>query len=327
MSSRLRRTLTSSTSVSAWRSMQSVVKARGEVAAVPAYIDEAGARGFLRDLKPERDNDFGLMCAVVFDPGGHEKALQAFSPAFEAFRNAAPIGAKLHITEAFAPGNEAWRRVAEQVREEYLRLIQKIKPLIIYAARRVRLARASHERIKDLKARAKSGRRLPIKLVGENRPNDARIEDDLITSLVLRLDAFAEDVAAQLFGVKEVSLLFDETDMAERYETVIQRTREVSKSTTRVPGWDPGQNKPLEGKVVFQVDVPFRLDTKFIGEIQVVGKAHPLVLAADIVANHLAHHLGRLPASSPLHAPSSVEGWVLRDRVWGVMNDATEDQF
>jgi hypothetical protein len=294
---------------------------------VPAYVDEAGARGLVRELKPERDHEFGLMCAVLFEPDGHAKAIQDFTPPFEAFRNAMPTGAKLHITDAFKPGNEAWRAGAESVREEYLRLIQTIHPMVIYAALRLRLVRAAHERSEDLQAVAKAARRSPVKIVGENRPSDARIEDDLITSLALRLDAFAEDMAGQVHDVKQVDLLFDEIDIAQRYEATIQRTREVSKNITTVKGWDPTQSARVEGAIGFKVDAPFRVDTKFIGGIHVVGKAHPLILAADIVTNHLAHHLRQLPADSPLNAPSSVEGWVLQDRVWGVMDKASEDLF
>jgi hypothetical protein len=36
---------------------------------LPAYVDEAGARGLLRELKSERDQEISLMCALVFEPG------------------------------------------------------------------------------------------------------------------------------------------------------------------------------------------------------------------------------------------------------------------
>ena len=44
-----------------------------ETVILPAYVDEAGARGLLRDVKPGRDEDISLMCALVFDPNGHAK--------------------------------------------------------------------------------------------------------------------------------------------------------------------------------------------------------------------------------------------------------------
>lgn len=46
---------------------------------IPAYVDEAGARGLVRGLKPERDHEFGLICAVLFEPDGHAKAIHTGS--------------------------------------------------------------------------------------------------------------------------------------------------------------------------------------------------------------------------------------------------------
>jgi hypothetical protein len=57
----------------------------------PAYVDEAGARGLLRELKSERDQEISLMCALVFEPGGHAKAIEIFRPGFEAFCQAMPL--------------------------------------------------------------------------------------------------------------------------------------------------------------------------------------------------------------------------------------------
>lgn len=295
---------------------------------LPAYVDEAGARGLVRDLTPERDGDFGLMCAVLFEPNGLADALSRFAVPFEAFKAAAPPGAKLHITDAFKLGNEGWRPVAERVRGEYVELMNDFaRPMVVYAARRLRFEREAHERASALVASAKEGRRSPVKIVGGDRPSDVRIEDELIQTLSLMLDAFVEDMGRQLHDVRQVDLFFDEVDVAQRYEAIIQRTREVSRNATVVKGWNPSRSERVEGTIDFTIDAPFRIDTRYVGGIHVVGKDHPLVFAADIVANHLHHHLRGLPADAPLNAPSSISGWALRDRVWGVMDDASSDLF
>ena len=228
-----------------------IVRGRGAIAdgtvILPAYLDEAEARGLARDLAPERDHEFGLMCALLFEPDGHAKAVQDFTPSFKSFRSAMPAGAKLHITDAFRPGNEPWKAVAETVREQYLHLIETTRPRVIYAARRLRLSREAHQRNATLQAQAKAARRSSVKIVGENRPSDARIEDELMISLALRLDAFAEDMAGQVHDVKQVDLLFDEIDIAERYEATIQRTREVSKNVTTVKGWELNPKQARRG--------------------------------------------------------------------------------
>lgn len=298
-----------------------------EAVILPAYVDEAGAGGLVRDLKPERDEDIGLMCALVFEPSGHAKAIETFTPGFEAFCRAMPPGARLHITDAFKPGNEAWGDVAAKVREEFIGHLKTVRPMVIYSARRLKLTRAAHARDQTLIEAAKAGRRSAISIHGANRPSDARVEDDLVTCLSLQLDAFAGDMASQVQEVKQVDLLFDEIDLAERYEALIQRTGEISKKVTKVSGWDPAQSKRVEGSIQFAAEAPFRLDTRFIGGIHVIGKAHPLILAADIVTNYLAYHLKQLPSNAPLNAPSSIAGWVLEDRVWGVSDNATDDLY
>jgi hypothetical protein len=80
-------------------------------------------------------------------------------------------------------------------------------------------------------------------------------------------------------------------------------------------------------RVEFEVSAPFRIDTQYLGGIHVVGKEHPLVLAADIVANHLAYHLGQLPPDAPLNTPASIAGWRLEGLVWGVSDDAPDDLY
>jgi hypothetical protein len=123
---------------------------------LPAYVDEAGARGLVRELKPERDQAISLMCALVFEPGGHAKAIETFRPGFEAFCHAMPLGAKLHITEAFKPGNEAWGKVSAEVRKEYVAHVKTVRPMIMYSARRLRLARDGHARDQMLIAAAQA---------------------------------------------------------------------------------------------------------------------------------------------------------------------------
>jgi hypothetical protein len=294
---------------------------------LPAYVDEAGARGLVRELKPERDQAISLMCALVFEPGGHAKAIETFRPGFEAFCHAMPLGAKLHITDAFKPGNEAWDKVAAEVRKEYVAHVNTVRPMIVYSARRLRLARDGHARDQMLIAAAQAAKRSNIRIASANRPSDARVEDDLVMCLSLRLDAFAADMASQVHDVAQIDLLFDETDMAEHYEAIIQRTRAISKAVTKVSGWDPALSKRVQGTIELTATAPFRLDTKYIGGIHVIGKAHPLVLAADIVTNYLAHHLKQLPPNAPLNAPSSIAEWELEDRVWGVFDNATDDLY
>lgn len=292
-----------------------------------AYIDEAGERGLVRDLTPTRDSEFGLMCALVFEPGKHERAIKAFTPGFNAFRDAKPPHAKLHLTDAFAAGNEAWRPAAEKVREDFLSLFLIERPTIVYTARRCRLSRLAHEQQERISSN-KPIRRSNISTNGENRPSDWRIEDDLIQCLALRLDDLAES-KTQDGAVTEVNLLFDETNeaVAKRYEAMIDQTKAISHSNKNVHGWDRNAQKKVTGTVKFTIDADFRLDTRYLGGVHIAGKHHPLVLATDIAANHLHHHLSQLASDAPLNAPKSVAGWRLGELVTGTREHATEDLF
>lgn len=294
-----------------------------------AYVDEAGDKGLIRNLKQADDHKFGVMAALVFTAGMHDECVRLFTPGFEEFRDAAPPGAKLHITDAFKPGYEEWGKVATRVREDFLKLILAKRPMVIYGARRFILSRLMHEDSERMKKQAQLTKRSKIKLIGGDRPSDRRIEDDLILSLTLRIDGLGE-LATQAYDVKQIDLLFDETDaaLAKRYDVVVERTRNVSHSSKTVRGWDPENKEPVEGTIEYSVeDAPFRVDTEYLGDLRVVGKSHPLVLAADIVTNYLHYHLKKLPPDAPLHAPSSIAGWRLAERVWGVDDDATDDQI
>ena len=102
------------------------------------------------------------MCALVFEPGGHAKAIETFRPGFEAFCHAMPLGAKLHFTDAFKPGNEAWGKVAAEVRKEYVAHVNTVRPMIVYSARRLRLARDGHARDQMLIAAAQAAKHARI---------------------------------------------------------------------------------------------------------------------------------------------------------------------
>ena len=295
---------------------------------LPAYVDEAGARGLVRELKPERDQAISLMCALVFEPGGHAKAIETFRPGFEAFCHAMPLGAKLHITDAFKPGNEAWGKVAAEVRKEYVAHVNTVRPMIVYSARRLRLARDGHARDQMLIAAAQAAKRSNIRIASANRPSDARVEDDLVMCLSLRLDAFAADMASQVHDVAQIDLLFDETDMTEHYEAIIQRTRAISKAVTKVSGLGSRaeQARPRNHRAHRDGTLPPRHEIHRWHSCDWKGSS------ARAGSGHCHQLFGpSLEAASAqcllLNAPSSIAEWELEDRVWGVFDNATDDLY
>lgn len=285
-----------------------------------AFVDEAGARGFSRNLTEDRDNEVALFCALVFPADRIDTFRARFEPGYNNFIAAKPEGEKAHITDAFKPGNEEWAAVADEVRSEFYNLVAELEIPIIYEARRLNIERSGHERLEELTAEARASRRSNIK--ASHRASQSRVEEQLIIGLTLKLDAFCED-----FSRQRVDLYFDEIDepLAKVYRAAIDVTRHVGDKTTTVKGWDPDAKKPVTGEIHIKAQAPIPLDVRFVGDLHVAGKSDPLVLATDVVANSLHYHLRSLPDDAYLNRPSSISGWVLAERVYGVREDAIED--
>ena len=285
-----------------------------------AFIDESGARGYSRKLTASRDHDLGLMCALLIPAKRVEEFSNAFRSGYEQFLNSVPDGARHHITDAFMSGNEYWATVARSVRSEFHGLIRCLQIPVIYEARRLAVERSSYERREHLISQARASRRSSVRI--PNRPSQSKVEDQLVFGLALKLDAFCED-----FKRRRVDMLFDEIDdtVAQGYRTVVDKTRNIGKSRHVVRGWNPETRSQVRREISFETHAPFSLNTRFLGELHVVGKAAPLMLAADIVANSLYYHLQGLASDAFLNRPSSIDGWDLEDRVYGARDDAIED--
>lgn len=291
-----------------------------------AYLDEAGAKGYVRNLAPEKDDEIALLCSIVVPTGVLEEVRAAIAPFFDDFKKAMPVGGKVHITDAFKPGNERWATVARSAREGiFVELIEHQIP-IVYDARRTSVARRSASAFERMRARARAKRRSNIKV--SERPNDERLEAQCIAGLALKLDAFAQDCTKAGLHMQSIELATDTMDsaIAELLRTEIEDTRNLSKETEYVgKGWDPALKEPVEGRFTIEILSAMELDVKNIGDLVVIGKEEPLIFAIDVVTNALHDHLSALSSDAPLNAPSSIAGWRLGQRVYGVRENAFED--
>jgi hypothetical protein len=278
-----------------------------------AYADEAGIRGPVRNLTPALDREISVLCTLPIPTEHLDFVRRQCAPLFSRFKAAAPPGAKLHMTEAFKKGNETWRAVAEQVRYELFSMMHARRVIVIYVARRARVARIMYEAGEVLRADAQAKKVSKIKIIGSNRPNDYRIEDDLMISLGVMLDTFAEQENRQ-----RVDIMFDQVDkgVADRYENALDITRKVSRTEKTVHGWDPDKGEQVSRDLIIEAGAPFPLDSRFLGKISVVGKDDPLVFAVDVVANSLWRHLGTLQCDANLNDGPSVADWPLGELVW-----------
>lgn len=292
-----------------------------------AYIDESGPSkaGYVRNLTEDRDDQFGVLCAVVVPSEQKDQVESSFRPAFESFIAAAPEGEKWHITDAFKAGNEVWGEVAKSAREEAWRVISEFNLRVVYDARRAALSRSHHELLQSTLEPLAAARRSDVDIPELRRPSGETIEGHLCTGLMLKLDCWAIDHHRE-----RVDLVFDAMD--QKLEGTVNQAKadleDLEQSSHLVKGFNKVTRQPVTGKIEFSARSPdsnLPLAIKRIGSVSVLGKEQPLVLLADFVANALAHHLGELPVDSPLNAPASVAGWVLEKHVYGVREDAIED--
>jgi hypothetical protein len=299
----------------------------GEGRHVEAYVDEAGEKGFLRNFDPSTDDKIAVLAAIAVPGDERERFRAPLAIPFERFKAARPAGNdSLHITDAFASGNEDWAAVAREVRVEIFACIKKLTIPIIYDARRLRVARVSFARLTKLVNQAHAERRSDIKV--SHRPSAERIEETCMIGLALKLDALAVDR-----GLGVVDLLTDQMDrpIARLFKEMIGRTRNISSPKEKiVPGWNPKVEKEVSGSIRIKVTDAHGqpidwLDAKHLGDLVVLGKDDPLLFAADVVVNALHHHLRGLPRDAWLNQPSSINGWDLAERVYGVREDAFED--
>ncbi len=111
-----------------------------------------------------------------------------------------------------------------------------------------------------------------------------------------------------------------------RYKAAIERTRNIGNRTVPIKFWNVDTRLPGTASIRFSVNsYQAQLTSQMISHASVAGKSSPLVLAADITANHLLHHLQTLPSDARLNAPSSIADWELQPCVWGVSQNAIDD--
>ena len=298
--------------------------ANPEVADVLVYVDEAGDRGLVRNLTPADDDKISVIAALPVPAAMRAAASQLIAPLYARFVAGMPPDAKPHITDAFAPGREAWATIAREVRSDLEGIFRRNGFVIVYAARRFGVARQSFIHFQSVKANAKASASDRYKVSRGNRPSDDRVEDVLVSTLGLLMEEFAAQENHQ-----RVDLMFDEIDasVAARHAADLNRIRTISRLSRTVSGWDTVEQKRVEGRIDFEALADFELDTRRLGQIDVIGKRDPLVFAADVVANGLWRHLKSLDVDAALNATTSLEGWSLGDRVWGAGRASSLDRF
>nr|WP_320144132.1 hypothetical protein [uncultured Cohaesibacter sp.] len=287
-----------------------------------AFIDEGGAKGLSRNLTDARDDELGLLCSISVPEERLHEMRPKFQRGFDEFLKATPPNSQPHISKAFASNNQHWKNVAHAVRSEFFGLIGSLEIPIVFEARRARVQRSTFEKKLEMRENAQATARSEYKV--KPKKDRTRIETELMVGLALKLDALCHDT-----DYRVIDMFFDETDLLNEYKASIKRVQNIGKPSTKtVTGYNPKTKSTLKRQFTFQMSAPdleFPMDAQNLGEISILGKLEPLILAVDMVANSLYRHLVKLEPNEQLNAPSSIEGWQLAHRVYGAMPNGPQE--
>lgn len=282
-----------------------------------AVIDDAGANGEVHKLRPDQDDAFGLVAGIVFPGDDLDHWSDQFKPAFDIFRSAAPAGAKLHITDAFADPESPWATTARTARREVHALIESHELPIVYTARRLRIARQNHEMKKHLSANISSladqKPSTPTHYVHKKRSRK-RVVDECYQGVVSLLDIFARHAQLQMIKVYPDQI----DDVVRRgMDASANRLRHLSKRTQLVTGFNiVTRSVETLGQITASLDLP-QVDVAYVEMLnEPLGKEHPLVFAADVVANGINHFLRNKAPDANLNSCEDIAGWQLAHRVF-----------
>jgi hypothetical protein len=209
--------------------------------------------------------------ALVFPLPRIAEFRAAFESPFARFKNEGGERLKkLHITEAFQPGNEDLRPMALEVRDTIFHQVKEKRVLVIYSARRMMVLREGHAgveqvltRVQQLKAQASGSWPKHIAISNSNRPSEERIDQDLVMALTLLLDSYAIHS-----GMAQIDVATDEMDLpvAAGLNERIDEARSISFLPTIVKTFDLTARKPIVRTITFRVtSPPFELDVKHVG--------------------------------------------------------------
>jgi hypothetical protein len=283
-----------------------------------AVIDEAGYVGLVDGLTAANDDDFGLIAGLLFPTGDRSRWEQVFAPPFDAFRKAAPTGAKLHITDAFKSGDEKWIAAARASRAEIYRLIMQRQIYVVFLARRCRISRRTRDNQRGVVEFSKS-LAAAREGVATHYPRPKRKATRVIGECYQGIVSIIDDIA-KANGRRSVEVYSDALDdeVLAHMEGEANRFRSISKREINLSAYSKERRRvEVLGRIVMSVDLP-GVDVTAVQPLKgALGKDNPLVFAADVVVNEFRHRLAQLPADAPLNDVRALLGWEIERAVFG----------
>ncbi len=272
-----------------------------------AFVDESGAKGHIRDLDSSRDEEFALMVGIIIDAAQHAAIENVFTPGFNKFKTATPVGKALHFAEAFHEDpNGPWATTAKEVRAEFFSLLKHHKLPIIYSVFRVSDKRREYDALQATADQAQANQTSAVEI---NRQVDkSSLETDTFKDLLVKLGTWAEDESA----VVDVFIDNTSSGLLADYRRANRDLAALGGLELQPRAFDRQAGEVVTGmKGVFTLMSNFPVPIKAIERIGVSTKEDPLILVVDGVANSLYNRLKNAPAGSNLEQKACLGEWEL----------------
>lgn len=286
-----------------------------EIPIIHAYIDESGAKGLLRNLTLDRDNEIAVAAAVLIPEVQAANIHGQLNYPFNNLKLAMPPGEKLHITDAFSSTITTWKTAAENARREIERILTTNKLAICYVARRLGVSRRTFEMTQTTINSARDFQKASTPhICFSNHPSDDRVEGEVFSYLFQKLDAVGKCLSHHV-----VPHIDNTTDaIFKQYIKRLKAGRTLAQNTSVHHAYDTSKKQRVSGQIGFTVHLgdgnpATQFNTTHVRAPTVDLEVTPEILAADVVANSLLFHLSQLQA--PLNLPSSISGWTLSSLV------------
>jgi len=290
------------------------------------YIDESGYKNKSRNLSDDCEKKISVFVGVPVPTDKEKEFSNLFQSLFDKFKKDIPVGMKLHITDAFACEDVRVKSLAHEIRKGYLDIfknkqIDGLPMYVLFGARRAEIEKKSFDNMQKLSSDSAAIAEPNLRI---NFPySKETLEGKAFMSLVGKMEAFAEE-----FDYDYLTPLTDEIskNKKEEYMNLINefRTMNYSEEKINLTAWDKINKKIARssGKITSSTDYPIENRIK---DIEVVGKDNPLILLADILANYIHNYMLDLPESAKLHSPNSYIDFDLRNNIYGLIDNWTDD--
>src|SRR5260370_21432532 len=251
---------------------------------VVVACDEAGAKGYA-DRDEQFAGELGVYAGVLLDVASLPAAQAAFDTVAQQY--VSPDG-KLHITD-LRPEQQA------ALREDIFALIRAHDVACLYEAIHVAGFHYMFQRLKEVVERARQSRQSNIKLSGNlTKAQPESLHATLFQGLYGKIVAFCADRGKTRLHV-ELRLDPIDAPVLEVFNDEAISLLQAMARTITVTAFDPIMNEKVQGVVRTEVKELPEIETT-IEELSITSSTNRidgLILAADIVANSAAYHLGK----------------------------------